>query len=187
MTVERFDVVIVGGGIVGLATAYQLLGSRPDLRIGILEKEAELATHQSGHNSGVLHAGLYYAPGSLKARLCREGKALIAEFAERHGIPFERCGKLVVALDAGELPRLAALRDRAVANRVPGLEEVGPERIREIEPEAAGVRGLGAPKPEPSTSDESPSPPPRSCASAARRSTLGGRLPASMSGLPRPS
>lgn len=145
MTVEQCDVVVVGGGIVGLATADQLLASRPDLRIAVLEKEPELATHQSGHNSGVLHAGLYYAPGSLKARLCREGKALIEEFAERHGIPFERCGKLVVAVDEGELGRLAALRDRAIANRVPGLEEVGPERIREIEPEAAGIRGLWSP------------------------------------------
>ncbi len=146
MTTERFDVVVVGGGIVGLATAYQLLASRPDLRIAILEKEADLATHQSGHNSGVLHAGLYYAPDSLKARLCREGKALIESFAERHDIPFERCGKLVVALDEGELGRLAALRDRAVANRVPGLEEVGPERILEIEPDAAGIRGLWSPE-----------------------------------------
>ena len=146
MTTERFDVLIVGGGIVGLATAYQLLGLRPDLRISILEKEPDLATHQSGHNSGVLHAGLYYAPDSLKARLCREGKALIEDFAERQGIPVERCGKLVVALDDGELGRLAALRDRAMANRVPGLEEVGPERIREIEPEAAGIRGLWSPE-----------------------------------------
>ena len=146
MSTERFDVVVVGGGILGLATAYQLLTSRPDLRIAILEKEADLATHQSGHNSGVLHAGLYYAPGSLKARLCRQGKALIEEFGERHDIPFERCGKLVVALDEGELGRLAALRERAIANRVPGLEEVGPERIVEIEPEAAGIRGLWSPE-----------------------------------------
>ncbi len=146
MTTERFDVAVVGGGIVGLATAYQLLASRPDLRIAILEKEAELATHQSGHNSGVLHAGLYYAPGSLKAQLCRAGKTLIEDFAARHDIPFERCGKLVVALDEGELARLAALRERALANDVPGLEEVGPERIREIEPEAAGIRGLWSPE-----------------------------------------
>jgi (S)-2-hydroxyglutarate dehydrogenase len=143
---DRFDIVIVGGGIVGLATALRLSEARPGLRIAILEKEEELATHQSGHNSGVLHAGLYYAPGSLKARLCREGKAALEAFAEAHAIPFERCGKLVVALDDGELERLAALRERAVANGVPGLEEVGPERIRELEPHAAGIRGLWSPE-----------------------------------------
>jgi (S)-2-hydroxyglutarate dehydrogenase len=142
---DRFDVVVVGGGIVGLATAVRLSEARPALRIAILEKEVELATHQSGHNSGVLHAGLYYPPGSLKARLCREGKAAIESFAESHDIPFERCGKLVVALDETELDRLAALRERAVANGVPGLEEVGPDRIRELEPHAAGIRGLWSP------------------------------------------
>jgi (S)-2-hydroxyglutarate dehydrogenase len=139
------DLAIVGGGIVGLATAYRLLGARPELRIAIVEKEAELATHQSGHNSGVLHAGLYYAPGSLKATLCREGKLELERFAEAHEIPVEGCGKLVVALDEGELPRFAALKERALANGVPGLEDVGPERISEIEPHAAGIRALWSP------------------------------------------
>ncbi|HET9613556.1 MAG TPA: L-2-hydroxyglutarate oxidase [Candidatus Limnocylindrales bacterium] len=143
---ERFDVVVVGGGILGLATARAIAESRPSLRIAIVEKEHELATHQTGHNSGVLHAGLYYAPGSLKARLCREGKAAIERFAEEHDIPFERCGKLVVALDERELARFAALKERAAANGVRGLEEVGPERIREIEPHAAGIRGLWSPE-----------------------------------------
>ena len=142
---DRGDVVIVGGGIVGLATAYRLLERRPDLRLTVVEKEAELATHQTGHNSGVLHAGLYYAPGSLKAELCREGKVDLEAFAADHGIAVERCGKLVVALDDGELPRLAALRERALANGVPGLEEVDGGRIREIEPHANGVRGLWSP------------------------------------------
>jgi L-2-hydroxyglutarate oxidase len=139
------DLAIVGGGIVGLATAYRLLGAHPDLRIAIVEKEAELATHQSGHNSGVLHAGLYYAPGSLKATLCREGKAELERFAETHAIPIEHCGKLVVALDESELPRFAALKERAIANAVPGLEEVGRERIAEIEPHTAGIRALWSP------------------------------------------
>jgi (S)-2-hydroxyglutarate dehydrogenase len=143
---DRFDVVVVGGGILGLATAHRLLEVRPGIRLAVVEKEAELATHQSGHNSGVLHAGLYYAPGSLKARLCREGKAEIEQFAERHAIPFERCGKLVVALDEGELPRLSSLRERAEANGVPGLEAVGPERIHELEPHAAGIAGLWSPE-----------------------------------------
>ena len=142
----RYDVLVVGGGIIGLATVLRLQGRRPGLRIAILEKEAELATHQTGHNSGVLHAGLYYQPGSLKARLVREGKAAIEAFAEAHDIPFERCGKLVVAVDEAELDRLAALRERAIANGVPGLEDVGPERIRELEPHAAGIRGLWSPE-----------------------------------------
>jgi len=142
---ERFDLVVVGGGIVGLATAYRLLRRHPDLRLAVLEKERELATHQSGHNSGVLHAGLYYAPGSLKARLCQEGKAALEAFASAHGIPFERCGKVVIATAAEELPRLAALEERARANGVEGLEAIGPERIRELEPFATGLRGLHSP------------------------------------------
>jgi L-2-hydroxyglutarate oxidase LhgO len=115
------------------------------LRVAVLEKEPELALHQSGHNSGVLHAGLYYAPGSLKAELCREGKAALEAFAEAHGIPFERCGKIVVAVDEHDLPGLAELERRARANGVPGLEVIGPERIRELEPHAAGIRALHSP------------------------------------------
>jgi L-2-hydroxyglutarate oxidase len=143
---DRFDLVVVGGGIVGLATTLQLLRRRPDLRVVILEKEAEVATHQSGHNSGVLHGGLYYVPGSLKARLCTEGKAAIQAYATEKDIPFELCGKLVVALDESELPRFQALRERATANNVPGLREVGPSEIREIEPHAAGILALHSPQ-----------------------------------------
>ena len=143
---ERYDLIVIGGGIVGLATAYQLLLRRSDLRLALLEKESELGTHQTGHNSGVLHAGLYYPPGSRKARLCREGKAAIEAFAEEHGIPYELCGKLVVAIDGGELERLAGIKERAVANGVEGLEEVGPERLRELEPHAAGIRALWSPR-----------------------------------------
>ena len=141
----QVDVAIVGAGIVGLATAYRLLESRPDLQIAVLEREADVGLHQSGHNSGVVHAGLYYAPGSLKARLCREGKAELEAFCEAHAIPVERTGKLVVALDEEELPRFEALREKATANGVPGLEVVGPERIREIEPHAVGIRALWSP------------------------------------------
>ncbi|MFI5262566.1 MAG: L-2-hydroxyglutarate oxidase, partial [Candidatus Limnocylindrales bacterium] len=139
------DVLVVGGGILGLATAYQLLGRRPDLRLVLIEREATLAAHQSGHNSGVLHAGLYYPPGSLKARLCREGKAELEAFALAHGVPFAQPGKLVVALDVAERPRFEALRARAEANGVPGLAVVGPERMRELEPHAVGRRGLWSP------------------------------------------
>jgi L-2-hydroxyglutarate oxidase LhgO len=139
-------VAVVGGGIVGLATAYRLLAERPRLSLVLLEKEDEPATHQTAHNSGVLHAGLYYAPGSRKARLCREGKQALERFAQEHGIPFEHCGKIVVALDEGELPRLAAIRERAMANGVEGLEEIGRGRILELEPHAAGIRALWSPK-----------------------------------------
>ncbi len=142
---ERVDVAVVGGGIVGLATAFRLLERRPDLSLAVLEKEAELATHQSGHNSGVIHAGLYYQPGSAKAALCRQGKAELEEYCQRRAIPYESIGKLVVAVDEGELPRLASLRARAIANGVPGLEEVGRERIAELEPQATGLRGLWSP------------------------------------------
>ncbi len=142
---ERVDVAVIGGGIVGLATSLRLLERRADLRLAVLEKEPELATHQSGHNSGVIHAGLYYAPGSLKARLCREGKAELEAYLERTGIPFRHCGKLVVALDEGGLQGLAALEERARANGVEGLEVVNRERIREIEPHAAGIRALWSP------------------------------------------
>ena len=143
---ERYDLIVIGGGIVGLATAYQLLLRKSDLRLALLEKESELGTHQTGHNSGVLHAGLYYPPGSRKARLCREGKAAIEAFAEEHGIPYELCGKLVVAIDGGELERLTGIKERAMANGVEGLEEVGPERLRELEPHAAGIRALWSPR-----------------------------------------
>jgi L-2-hydroxyglutarate oxidase LhgO len=142
---ERVDVAVIGGGIVGLATAVRLLDARPGMHLTVLEKEPELATHQSGHNSGVIHAGLYYPPDSLKARLVREGKARLEAFCEAKAIPFERLGKLVVAVSPRELPRFGALQARAVANDVPGLEVVGPERIHEIEPHAVGIRALWSP------------------------------------------
>jgi L-2-hydroxyglutarate oxidase len=142
---DRYDVAIVGGGIIGLATAYRLLDRHPRLRLVLLEKEPELLAHQSSHNSGVVHAGLYYAAGSRKARLCREGKAELERFAAEHSIPVERCGKLVIAVSPDEVPGLEALARRAEANGVPGLEAVGSERLAEIEPHAAGVAGLYSP------------------------------------------
>jgi (S)-2-hydroxyglutarate dehydrogenase len=142
---ERADLVVIGGGILGLATAREMLIRRPDLRVVVVEREAGLATHQSGHNSGVVHAGLYYAPGSLKARLCREGKALLEAYCAEHGIEVQRVGKLVVALGEDELSRFAALEARARENGVEGLETVGPERIRELEPHVEGISGLWSP------------------------------------------
>ncbi|HEX2384485.1 MAG TPA: L-2-hydroxyglutarate oxidase [Acidimicrobiales bacterium] len=139
------DVVVVGGGIVGLATAYRLGQARPDARITVLEKEATVGRHQSSHNSGVLHAGLYYAPGSKKAELCRRGKAAVEAFADGHGIPIVRNGKLVVAVDERELPALAALTERAEANGVPELRTLDRDELREVEPHVAGVRALHSP------------------------------------------
>lgn len=143
---RRFDLAIVGGGIIGLATAYRLLERRPGLAVVVLEKEAELASHQSGHNSGVIHAGLYYPAGSRKAELCREGKAEIEAFCDSHGIAFERCGKLVVAVSKDELPGLEEIARRAEANAVPGLARVGPGRMAEIEPHVRGLAGLHSPQ-----------------------------------------
>ena len=140
------DVVVIGGGIVGLSTALQLLERRPELRLTVLEKEPELATHQSGHNSGVLHAGLYYRPGSLKARLCREGKVALERFADEHGIPYEHRGKVVIALDESDLPRLAELERRGAENGVEGLRAIGGDELRELEPHVAGIRALHSPK-----------------------------------------
>jgi (S)-2-hydroxyglutarate dehydrogenase len=146
MAQQWYDIVIVGGGIVGLATARDLLMRRPGQRIAILEKEPSTGQHQTGHNSGVIHAGVYYAPGSLKARLCTEGRLKTYEYCEQRGIRYEKCGKLIVAIDESELPRLQSLWDRATANGVPGLRMVGPEEIKEIEPYAAGIRGIYSPE-----------------------------------------
>ncbi len=139
---SRPDVAVIGAGIVGLATAWQFQRSHPDLRVVVIEKESDVAGHQSGHNSGVLHAGLYYKPGTLKARLCIEGKREMEEFAAERDISFRRCGKIVVAVEQHELPHLEALAKRAAENGVEGLEMIGPDEMREIEPSVRGLRAL---------------------------------------------
>jgi L-2-hydroxyglutarate oxidase LhgO len=143
---EIFDVVVIGAGIVGLATARALLAKRPALRLAVLEKEASPGTHQTGHNSGVLHSGIYYKPGSLKARLCTEGKRLLEQYAAEREIPFDACGKLIVALDASELQRLEELHRRATENGVEGLRVLDGDELREVEPHATGTRALHAPR-----------------------------------------
>jgi L-2-hydroxyglutarate oxidase LhgO len=144
VTQERFG--IVGAGILGLAVARELAEARPDASITVLDKEREVAVHQTGHNSGVAHAGLYYAPGSLKARLCRQGIELLQPFCQQHGIPYEECGKLVVARDISELDRLREIQRRATLNGVPGLRWLeGADALREIEPEVAGIAAVHSP------------------------------------------
>ena len=139
------DVVIVGGGIVGLATAMKLLERRPGLNLVVLEKEPAVGLHQTGHNSGVLHSGIYYKPGSLKAENCRIGKKAMEAFCAEEGIPFDVCGKVIVALGEGELPALQRIYERGQANGV-GCELIGAERLHEIEPHTAGIKAIWVPE-----------------------------------------
>jgi L-2-hydroxyglutarate oxidase LhgO len=139
-------VAIVGGGIVGLATAHQLLGRYPRTELILLEKEDGPGRHQTGNNSGVLHCGLYYRPGSVKARLAVQGIRKIVEFCEKHSVTFELCGKVVVATEEEEIPRLHDLLNRGTANGVEGIQLLNSEQIREIEPHAAGIAGMRVPQ-----------------------------------------
>ncbi len=145
MTARGPELVVVGAGVVGLATARELLRRHPALRLTVLDREREVGAHQTAHNSGVIHAGIYYKPGSLKARLCVEGARRLYEYCEAHGITAERCGKLVVAATRDELPRLDELERRALANGVPGLRRIGGEEIASIEPHCVGVAALHSP------------------------------------------
>jgi L-2-hydroxyglutarate oxidase len=145
MTDSRYSAIVIGGGVVGLAVALEITRRFPRLRLLVLEKEDRVARHQSGHNSGVIHSGVYYKPGSLKARLCVAGAAAMIEFCREHGIPHEVCGKVVVATSQSELPRLEQLRQRGEANGLTGLRLIGPEELREIEPHAAGLQALVVP------------------------------------------
>jgi (S)-2-hydroxyglutarate dehydrogenase len=138
--------LVVGGGIVGLATAYRLSQQLPDAEVTVIEKENAVGRHQTGHNSGVLHAGLYYKPGSAKARMAVRGIRQMVEFCQEHRIPHEICGKLVVAADEAELPRLRDLHERGRQNGLDGLEMLGAAAMREIEPHAGGVAALRVPQ-----------------------------------------
>ena len=142
---DTYDVAVIGAGLIGLGTALSLLERQPDLRVAVLDKEDHVAAHQSSHNSGVLHAGVYYKAGSLKARLCVQGKQALERFATDHGIPVERCGKLIVAVAPRELGRLADLAGRAAANGVAGVVELSGDELREREPNVVGIRALHVP------------------------------------------
>ncbi len=145
MPEQSKDVAIIGGGILGLATAYQLTQKYPAKRVVIFEKEPDLAHHQTGHNSGVLHSGIYYKPGSLKAINCREGKLAMQTFCEAEGLPFDICGKVIVAVDESELPALEKIHERGQANGVK-CELIPQERLKELEPHAAGIKAIHVPE-----------------------------------------
>jgi L-2-hydroxyglutarate oxidase LhgO len=142
---NRYDVAVVGAGIIGLATALALLETKPGLKLVVLEKEARVGAHQTGHNSGVVHSGVYYQPGSLKAQLCVQGVGELRTFCEEEGLAYHAYGKILVAVDRSEIATLEEIHRRGVANGVPGLRMLDPAGIREIEPHAAGVAGLHVP------------------------------------------
>jgi len=141
-----YDGIVVGGGIVGLATSLKILEARPGASLLLLEKEPALGQHQTSHNSGVLHAGLYYKPGSLKAKLAVDGLRHMVAFCRKHQMAHEICGKIVVATEPEELPRLETLYQHGLANGLKGLRKIGPEQIREIEPHAAGLAAIHVPE-----------------------------------------
>lgn len=142
---KKTDVVIIGGGIVGLATAYECTRRFPNWNIVLAEKESEVGSHQTGHNSGVLHSGIYYQPGSLRASNCRAGKLAMEGFCRSHGVPFDICGKVIVATENSQLPALSRILERGQQNGV-RCELIGPEQLRELEPHAAGVQAIHVPE-----------------------------------------
>src|SRR5262245_27695655 len=142
MQTTRYAVAVVGAGIVGLATTRALVKRNPHLRVIVFDKEDEVAAHQTGHNSGVIHSGIYYKPGSLKARLCVDGARRMMTFCDEHGIRYEKVGKVIVATDGRELAPLKTLHERAAANGVPAVRWIEPDELRAIEPHAAGIAAL---------------------------------------------
>lgn len=140
-----FDIVVVGGGIVGLASAYKITLGHPEIRLAVLEKEEKIAVHQTGHNSGVIHSGLYYEPGSNKAKTCSNGRKQLVAFAKKHQIPHEICGKIIVATEESELPDLERVWHNGLANEVEGIEKIGLDQIKKIEPNCTGIAGILVP------------------------------------------
>ncbi|MCH9634273.1 MAG: L-2-hydroxyglutarate dehydrogenase [Chlamydiae bacterium] len=142
---KQYDLIVTGGGIIGLATAYNTLKDHPHFKVAILEKESSIAQHQTGHNSGVIHSGIYYKPGSLKAKNCVLGVQKLLEFCNAHDISYDLCGKLIVATSQEELPRLKELFRRGQANQVTGLKMLNAQEIKKLEPYAAGIEAIHAP------------------------------------------
>jgi L-2-hydroxyglutarate oxidase len=145
MTIRKVDVVVVGGGIVGLSTAYALQAQFPDVSIAVIEKEREIARHQTGRNSGVVHSGIYYQPGSLKATTCRSGKRQLETFCQQHDVPIDRCGKIIVATESSQLDALSALEKRGRENGI-DCSRIDEIQIKALEPHAAGIAGLHVPE-----------------------------------------
>lgn len=143
---KHFDVIIAGAGIVGLATAYKLTEKKPDFKICLLEKENSVSKHQTGNNSGVIHSGIYYKPGSLKATNCRRGYKMLIDFCDENGIPYDICGKVIVATNKDEIPRLNNLYERGQQNGLNGLKELTEDEVKELEPHVKGVRGIRVPE-----------------------------------------
>jgi len=143
---KKYDIAIIGGGIVGLATAYRLLTLKPELQVVVLEKENHEAAHQTGHNSGVIHSGLYYKPGSLKATNCITGYKMLLDFCDNNHIKYDLCGKIVVATSEAEISQLEILHERGLQNGLDGIVKLNAEQIREREPHCSGIRGLFVPQ-----------------------------------------
>jgi L-2-hydroxyglutarate oxidase len=140
-----FDIIVIGGGIVGLASAYKITLNHPDIRVAVLEKENRLAAHQTGHNSGVIHSGLYYKPGSNKAKTCAAGRKELISFAKKYHIPYKICGKIIVATEQKELPDLEKIFRNGQQNNIEGIEKIGPDQIKQIEPFCTGIAGIKVP------------------------------------------
>src|SRR5690606_32219418 len=141
----HYDVTVIGAGIVGLSTAYKLALAQPDLRILILEKESGVAAHQTGNNSGVIHSGIYYKPGSYKAKNCVDGRRELVRFCKDHGVRHDVCGKIIVATDVADIPRLSSIYERGKQNQIEGIRIIDEAEIRELEPHAAGVKAIHVP------------------------------------------
>lgn len=141
----KFDIAVIGGGIVGAATFYKLQKRNPNLKIALFEKEDALADHQTGHNSGVIHSGLYYTPGSLKAKNCIEGRHELVAFSKEHGIPHDVCGKVVVATEEKELPHMDRIFSIGMENKIEGIEKINADQVKEIEPHVKSIGGIWVP------------------------------------------